>query len=204
MTNSQPYLTSEPGRRVSLRRFMLHAPALVALMLYWPTPRALYPVWFELPADALLGALTDGRLRITMTPSGPVDTEVEAGAGSDGSGGWTLGMDMVRLGWWPTAGDLALLLATPMSAPRRLRSAALGVAILQAVTLLRLGVAIGYAAYATELDPAGDAVQGWVPLLMRGGVMSLTGSLTSVALVALLWVWQARPREALATGGDPA
>ena len=139
-------------------------------------------------ANVRLGGVERGQIEI--------DT-VMKGYHADGTGPvWESQFSAVRVGWWPLAGFLALLLATPMTPYQRLAASAGGFGLLGLVALGRLGVEIAYAWAELERGPGGPA-GGLGHLLLRVGSESLTATIPSAAAVFVVWVVVGRPWAAL-------
>jgi hypothetical protein len=164
---------------------------------FWPTPRAAYPALFHAHANALF-ALAEAphvRLAAPEATSGPATDTVMSGAPQAGAGpAWRSWFDLRRIGWWPSAALLAMLLATPLNPGRRVFAILAGLGLIDLFTLGRIGVEI---AYAGSEASRGAAPGGLLDLLLRVGSESLTATVPSVAIVFLAWVLVATPRNAI-------
>ncbi len=182
--------------------FAAHALALTLLLGFWSTPRAAYPDLFRAHANGLFAALGAPELR--LEPRSPdarprADTWLRRAAADGGAPPWEAWFDLDRIGWWPSAALVALLLATPLAPGRRALAIAGGLVLLDAVTLGRIGVEIGYAGYELA-HGSGAPARGPLHLLLRVGSESLTATVPSAAAVLVLWVLLARPRHAIDLG----
>lgn len=188
---------SSPTRPKPVGRFVVQALALTLLIGFWPTPRELYPASFHWRMNALFAEGSGRTVRMSgpETPAEP-DTVMRGFAPSDPRPLWISRFSLTQMGWWPLAGLLALILATPLSARRRALALLAGVAALETVTLGRIGVEVAYAFRESELGPGGSA-GGPLYLLLRVGSEALTASIPSAAAVLVVWVAVARPRAAL-------
>ena len=169
--------------------FAAHALALTLLIGLWPTPRAAYPGLFHAHANALLHG---GEVRLEPPPaeSDPgIDTVLVGPA-------WRSSFSVERLGWWPSAALIALLLATPLTPLRRAAAALAGLAGLDAFALARIAVEIAYA-NAAVAQSSGAPPSRVLEVLLRIGSESLTASIPSAAAVLVCWVVLARPRRAI-------
>jgi hypothetical protein len=170
--------------------FAAHAIALALLIGLWPTPRAAYPGLFRAHANALVRPW-DVRLEppVAADPASGVDTVMQGSA-------WRSSFSVERLGWWPSAALVALLLATPLSPLRRASAALIGLALLDAFALARIAVEIAYL-NAEVAQVGGAALPSALRVLLRVGSESLTASIPSAAAVFVCWVALARPRSAI-------
>ena len=178
--------------------FAAQAIALGVLIGLWQAPRAAYPALFHAHANALLQWIEQPYVRL-----GAPGADAEAGtdtamigaprAGSPST--WESSFSVVRIGYWPSALLVALLLATPLAPARRAVSLALGLVLVDLFTLLRIAAEIAYATYQVDRSP--DALHGPVFVLLRIGSESLTATIPSAALVLVCWVLAARPRDSI-------
>jgi hypothetical protein len=169
--------------------FAFHAIVLTVLIGNWPTPRAVFPELFHAQTNAVLELLgSDVRLR-APDPGSQIETDtlMERIPGPGPEPLWTSWFDVARIGYWPLAGFLALLFATPLPAARRALSALIGVALLDALALGRIGVEIAYANYEVAHGPGG-AAHGALHVLLRAGSESLTATIPGAAGVFAIWV----------------
>src|SRR5262245_58377396 len=95
---------SPPPKPVLL--FAAHALALTLLIGLWPTPRDAYPGVFHAHANPLLLSFD---VRLESPPPGSEPATDTAMIGPT----WRSSFSVERLGWWPSAALIALLLATP-------------------------------------------------------------------------------------------
>jgi len=175
--------------------FVAQSIALTLLIGSWPTPRDAYPALFHLHANALLRSLAPQvRLDAPAPESGVLFTDtVMIGAPHPAAeAAWHSWFSIRRIGYWPSAALLAMLLATPLSPVRRALAIATGLALLDAITLGRIGLEIAYASYELTQGPGGPA-RGPFHLLLRVGSESLTATIPSVAFVFVCWVVVASP-----------
>lgn len=171
--------------------FCLHAALLAVLIGLWPTPRALYPPLFHARAEALFSAVSDSPLR--FGPAEPEGPDTRMSRWRAGAPVWTSEFGAVRLGWWPAAALLALLLATPLAPGRRALAALAGLLLLELFALARVGIEVAYLDLELARGPGG-AASGPLHLLLRAGSESLTATIPSAAAVLAVWVAVARPR----------
>lgn len=181
--------------------FATHALVLALLIGFWPSPRAVYPGLFRAQAQAVFGAGEPPALtlrRATGVSLNEKDTFVEAFDRETAEPRWRLSISAVRLGYWPSAVLVAMLLATPMTTRRRVLAVGLGVAWLHVFALGRLGLEI-LRAFA-EL-PQGSAAEASGSLLAyRTASEVINSNIVVIAAVFLGWVAVARPRRALEMG----
>jgi hypothetical protein len=177
--------------------FVVQAVVLTFAIGYWPTPREHFPALFQEGAESVLTAAgAHVRLGAVTAAGGDIDTRMD-GFRPDGTGPlWQSEFSALRVGWWPVAGLLALLLATPLGGLARLRALAAGLALLALFTLGRLAVEIAYAYTELAHGPGGPA-EGPVHLLLRVGSESLTATIPTAAGVFVVWVVVGRPWSAL-------
>jgi hypothetical protein len=169
-----------------------------------------YPGLFRAHAELLLGrgdppairlraAAGDERLRAAAgADAGAEDTFVEAFGAQGDEPRFRLGISALRLGYWPSAVLIALLLATPMPAARRAIAIAIGLLWLDAFALGRLGVEVGRA-FAELARGDSDEVSGAL-LCYRTAANVLSANIVVIAAVLLGWAALARPRQSLALG----
>ena len=172
--------------------FAAHALALALLIGFWPTPRGAYPSFFHAHANALLRGW-DVRLEAPASPDPHVDTVMQGV-------GWRSKFSVERLGWWPSAALVALLLATPLSPLRRAAAVLAGLALLDAFALGRIAIEIAHANAAAAVEAGAAALPRALQVLLRVGSESLTATIPSVAAVLVCWVALARPRRAIDLG----
>jgi hypothetical protein len=186
--------TAEPPRLKPVALFALQAFLLALLIGWWPTPRALYPPLLRAQAEPLLEAGAGGAL--TVLPSDAAlegsDTVMESR-----NPRWRADFSLLRLGWWPTAVLVALVLATPMPGRRRALALLGGFLWIEAYVLVRLFAQAEYATY-EALRPGAESV-GAVHALLRSGSEILEANAVLVAVVLLAWVVLARPARGLDT-----
>jgi hypothetical protein len=177
--------------------FVVQAVVLTLAIGYWPTPREHFPALFHAGAEWMLNAAgAPVQLDATAVAGDDIDTRMD-GYRADGTGPvWQSQFSALRVGWWPVAGLLALLLATPMGGLARLAALAAGLALLALFALGRLGVEIAYAYSELARGPGGPA-EGLVHLLLRVGSESLTATIPTAAGVFVVWVLVGRPWGAL-------
>jgi hypothetical protein len=188
-----------PPKPIAL--FAAHALALALLVGWWPSARAVYPAVFRAQAAAVFGTGDPPEIRLrpaTGADREEKDTFVEAFPGDGGEPSWRLAISSLRLGYWPKAVLLALLLATPMTALRRAVAIALGLVWLDAFALGRLGLDIQRAFGELAREGGGDV--GGALLAYRTASKVLNSNIVVIAAVLLGWAALARPRQALALG----
>ncbi|MGH7338229.1 MAG: hypothetical protein ACREI7_11650, partial [Myxococcota bacterium] len=169
--------------------FAAHAIALSLLIGLWPTPRAAYPALFHVQANALFEHLESPDVR--LGPGTLADTAMVVAAPRAGpTAAWESSFSVVRIGYWPTAVLLAMLLATPLSPKRRALAAVFGLVLVDVFALARIGVEV---AYLLQLSPPHAVTHDRVPLLLGVGSESLTATIPSAAFVLVCWVALARP-----------
>ena len=188
-----------PSKPVLL--FASHALVLALLIGFWPSPRAVYPGIFRAQARAVFSTGEPPALTLrkaTGASLGEKDTFVEAFDGEAAEPSWRLSISAVRLGYWPSAVLVAMLLAMPMAARRRLVAVGLGVAWLHVFALGRLELEILRAFAELQQGSAGEATG---PLLAyRTASEVLNSNIVVIAAVFLGWVAVASPRRALEMG----
>lgn len=175
--------------------FVAHTVALTLLLGFWPTPRAIYPALFHAHANALLASLEAPRVELAAPAPGSdarTDTVMIGSARAGEPEAWRSSFSVLRIGYWPSALLVALLLATPLSSLRRALALAGGLALVDLFTLARIGVEIAYAGYEVAHGPGGPARGPW-HLLLRVGSESLTATIPAVAFVLVCWVVSASP-----------
>lgn len=182
----------------------MHAFVLALLLGNWPSARALYAPAFRAQARALFGGGERGSIVLRPATGKPVaglDTFVEAfDVGSDAPR-WRLSVSVLRLGYWPSAVLLALLLATPLSARQRLRASLLGLLWIDAFALGRLGLEI-LRAFSELHSGSGSETLAKATgslLVYRTASDVLNSNIVVIAAVLLGWVAVCRPRRALDT-----
>lgn len=173
---------------------------MLALLLgYWPSARAVYPPFFRLQCDLVFGEA--GRLEFRAAAGAPEvdDTFVESFPAGEAVPQWRISLSAVRMGWWPSAVLLALLLATPMPARRRLLAAGIGLAWLDVFAVGRVGLEILRAF--GELAQGGPDAPASGSLLLYRTVSEVSNSnIVVIAAVLLAWVATAQPRRNLELG----
>jgi len=186
--------------------FVVHAIVLTLLIGFWPTPRDAFPALFHAQANAVFALLPgpDVELRAPAPDSGiDTDTLLVGGAGAGGEPAWTSWFSVRRVAWWPAAALVAMLLATPLAPSRRVLALLGGLALLDALTLGRIGVEIAYASYELAHGP-GAAARGPLHLLLRTGSESLTATIPSAAFVFVTWAAVASPWRTIDLGAARA
>lgn len=199
---SSPAPGAIPPKPVLL--FAAHALVLALLIGNWPSPRALYPPAFRAQAQLLLGRGDPPALQLraaTGSALGEKDTFVEAVGGERGEPLWRLSISALRLGYWPSAVLLALLLATPLSPRRRLLAVGLGLLWIDAFALGRLGLEAlrAFAELEAGLAPGSSAPATGSLLLYRTASEVLNSNIVVIAAVLLGWAVVSRPRTRLDT-----
>jgi len=178
----------------------VHALVLALLLGNWPTAREAYPTVLRAQANALFGG--DGLPRVGLREADSrapdYDTYVERFTAKGADPEWRVSFNTLRVGFWPSAVLVALFLATPLSAGRRLLVTAGGLLWLDAVALLRVGVEIQRASVELAQGPgsSGDASL----LLLRTLSEVVLSNVVTIAAVLLGWAAGARPRESLRLG----
>jgi hypothetical protein len=189
-----------PPKPVAL--FAAHALVLALLIGWWPSARAVYPAVFRAHAAALFASGDPPAIQLRPASGAAMkeeDTFVEAYAAQGDEPRWRLGISSLRLGYWPMAVLLALLLATPMSAPRRALAVAVGLVWLDAFALGRLGLDIQRSFAELASRGASDDASGAL-LAYRTASKVLNSNIVMIAAVLLGWAALARPRRALEMG----
>jgi hypothetical protein len=182
--------------------FVAQAIALLLAIGFWPAPRAAYPALFHAHANALLTHLEAPQVRLGAPPAGSgerTDTAMSAAPRAGEPIAWTSFFDVVRIGYWPSAALLALLLATPLPPLRRALTASIGLVLVDLFTLARIGVEIAYASHELRLR-AGVIGHGPLDLLLRIGSEALPATIPSAAFVLVCWVVLAKPRRMIDLG----
>ena len=186
--------------------FVVHAIVLTLLLGFWPTPRDAVPALFHAQANAVFDALPgpDVELRTPAPEAGiPTDTVLVGAPGPGGAPAWTSWFSIRRIGYWPAAALVAMLLATPLRPARRALAIVAGLALLDALTLGRIGVEIAYASYELAHGPGAPA-RGLVHLLLRTGSEALTATIPSAAFVFVTWAAVASPWRTIDLGAARA
>lgn len=197
MPHSSPSLI----RPKPIQLFAAQVLVLALLIGYWPTARDVYPTLFRALAGAVLARVGPDTLVLRPAEGASLeekDSFVEAFDAEGGEPRWRLVISAVRLGYWPSAVLVALLLATPMSGRRRLLAAGIGLSWLHAFALLRLFLEIQRAFGELEQGVAGEATGSLLALRTASEV--LNSNIVVIAAVFLGWVSLASPRQALETG----
>jgi len=178
--------------------FAVHALLVALLIGLWPAPRDAYPALFHAHANALFAALGAPELRLEAGEASGVETDTLLRSLPPGAQEpeWRAWFGVVRIGYWPSVALVALLLATPLRPARRALAVLAGLALVDAWTLGRIGVVIGYAGYELAHGPGGPA-QGVLHLLLRAGSESLTATIPSAAFVLVCWTLLAQPQQTL-------
>lgn len=200
MTSSRPEIAPKP-----VLLFASQALVLALLLGYWPTPRAMQSDLFRAQANAIYGG--DGRVALHAAAPGRSDagdTLMERTDADRLERRWVARLDAVRMVWWPSAVLLALLLASPLTARRRLVGCVLGLLWIQAFALGRLGVEILRAEAEVQTGAAGAAAGADVSrelLLLRTSSEVLNSNIVVIAAVLVAWVAIAAPGRSLVLGG---
>jgi hypothetical protein len=177
-------------RRKPFLVFAAQSIALAVLIGSWPTPRDVYPTLFHAHANALLSWWDSPAVELaTPSVASGLDTDtVVIGAPRRGAEpAWQSWFSVRRIGYWPSAALVALLLATPLSAGRRALAIAAGLVLIDLFTLARIAVEVAYLTYELDHGP-GAPVQGPLHLLLRVGSESLSATIPSAAFVLVSWV----------------
>lgn len=192
---------SSPPKPVLL--FAAHALVLALLIGFWPSLRDVYPPLFRAGAAALLarGDPPDVRVR-AGTPRGRevTDTFVEGVPPDAEKPSWRLSFSTIRMGYWPSAVLVALLLATPMEARRRALSVLAGVAWIGAYAGVRLSLDVVRAQAELAGGGAEATAEGSI-LYLRTASQVLGSNIFEIAVVLLAWVVLANPQRVLRLGG---
>jgi hypothetical protein len=171
--------------------FAAHSIALTLLIGFWPTPRAAYPALFHAQANVLFGSLEAPRVR--FGPGERTDTAMTVSRRAGDADELESSFGIGRIGYWPSAMLLAMLLATPLPPLRRAAAAAIGLALVDLFTIARIGVEIAHLNYLLGHETA----HGATPVLLRIGSESLTATIPSAAFVLVCWVVLASPRRTI-------
>lgn len=194
--------TSSPTPPKPVLVFALHALVLSLLLGYWPTPRQVYPAALRAQAEWVYGPATDPVVELRAAPesAGAVtDTWMEAYAANDDEPLWRIAFSAIRMGYWPSAVLVALLLATPMTAKRRLAASAIGLAWVHVVALGRIGIEILRAS--EELLARGTGSETRALIAARSASEVLNSNIVVIAVVLIGWAVVAAPRRHLDLGG---
>lgn len=183
----------------SLLVFSVQALLLCGLIGVWPTPRDAYPSFFHAQANALFACLGAGELRLETPPGDDSQADTRLSRVRLDGPVWQSEFDVDRIGYWPAAALVALLLATPLTPLQRAGALLVGLTLLDVMTLGRIGVEVAYLDYELALGP-GLPAQGIGHLLLRSGSEALTATVPSVAFVLGCWVAVSRPHRKLETG----
>lgn len=175
--------------------FALQAIVLTFLLGNWSTPRELYVPLFHAHANWAFATLSS--VPVELRPPSPgaklgTDTIMYARPEPGKAPVWSSWFSAQRIGYWPIAALVAMLLATPLTPGRRALAALMGIGLLDALTLGRIGVEIAYANYEWSHGP-GEAARGPLHLLLRTGSESLTATIPTVACIFGVWVAVASP-----------
>jgi hypothetical protein len=186
--------------RKPLLQFALHGLLLALLVGYWPTPRELYPDFFRSHARVLYGGGDEPRVKLGPAPPGPVreDSVMEGYTRGALEPAWRVELSTIKLGYWPSAVMLALLLATPMATRARWVAAAIGLLWLHVFALGRVGLGV-WLGFEELAQGPGREPEGSV-LALRTGLEVLNSNIVVIASVLLVWVVLGRPRENLSLG----
>src|SRR5262249_11021201 len=161
----------------------------ILLIGLWTTPRDRYPALFHAHANAVLGWFGPPPARLeTPAPDSALhtDTTLISTARRGDEAAWQSWFSVGRIGYWPSAALVAMLLATPLSPLRRILAVLAGLVSIDAFTLARIAVEIAYAD--SELEAAsGGVARGLLHLLLRIGSESLTATIPSAAFVFVCW-----------------
>jgi hypothetical protein len=180
--------------------FAVQAALLSLLIGWWPTPRALVPALVRAHAAPLINAT--GSQQVTLRASdgeqGDVDTLMEGFLPGDPTPRWRAELSTLRLGWWPSAVLLALVLATPMTTRRRLLALCAALLWVELYLLLRLTAGAAYAGYEARYGP-GEPLTGPLHALLRTGAEVLEANGVLIAVVLIGFVVVARPAGAFDT-----
>ncbi|MDH5567136.1 MAG: hypothetical protein OEY15_10770 [Myxococcales bacterium] len=199
-------MTQSTASRPRPRSALLFAALALALSLllgHWSAAKQRFPALFQAHATPILAAATGRPVRLgapERAAPGEVDTVLRGYAQGVIRPVWTSRFSLVRIGYWPCAVLVAMILATPMTPRRRALALLGGLALLDAVTLGRIGIEIAYAYQEFEHGP-GQALRGPLHLLLRVGSESLTATIPSGAAVFGIWVLVSDPRRGLDLGG---
>lgn len=193
--------SSSPPKPVLL--FAAHALVLALLIGFWPSVRDAYPELFRAGAAALLahGDPPEVMVRPGALRSGAAtDTFVEGIEPGAEKPSWRLSFSTIRMGYWPSAVLLALLLATPMPARRRAFSALAGLAWIGAYAGVRLWLDVVRAQAELAGGGAKATAEGSV-LYLRTASQVLGSNIFEIAVILLAWVVLANPQRVLRLGG---
>ena len=188
-------VTAQP-RPKPVHWFVAHAIALTLLIGFWPTPRAVYPALFHAHANALFGSLEAPHVRFGPSEIPDTDTAMIVAARADAASALQSSFSARRIGYWPSAMLLAMLLATPLPPLRRALAAAIGLVLIDLFALARIGVEIAHLTHQLA-DGSRNFAPGPVDLLLRVGSESLTATIPSAAFVLVCWVTLAHPWRAI-------
>lgn len=175
--------------------FAAQAIALSLLIGFWPTPRAVYPGLFHAHANALFERISATDVRLAPSELPHTDTAITVAAPRAGPGAtWESSFSITRIGYWPSAVLIAMLLATPLAPLRRALAAAVGLVLVDLFALARIGVEIAHLAHRL---PGADPAQGLLATLLQIGSESLTATIPSAAFVLVCWIVLATPWHAI-------
>ena len=170
-----------------------------AFLAVWPSIHGPYARTFRRAGNALLGQFsptTQTRFR-TNAERPHQDVKVILIAEQHSRRRPTVGINSQRIGYYPTAFLLALLLATPGLWPRRLWKIPAGLVVIHAFILLRVYLMLLHSF--TYRFGTFRAIDAWIPdAMLDMSVLWIFDETTSSYLAGLLvWTWlafgQARP-----------
>lgn len=186
--------------RKPVHHFLAEALILFLLLGWFPTLKGVYPSLFELQGNRVFQSFGANRaLRFERLASDTKRHDMRM-LGLDKrrprEPRFEARFDSTRVGYWPIAGLVALILATPMTRSRRVASLLGGLALLDLVTLGRVaivGQSLFVQARATRL---GQELPAWGAAL-RVLTESVDATVPSFAFVLVIWVFVASPLRTL-------
>lgn len=193
MSSSSPRPPPKP-----ILLFALHAAVLTVLLGLWPTPRLHYAPLLREQASWLYGGGEPPRVVVRENASRKtpdLDTALEAVTPAQEAPLWRVSFSAVRMGYWPSAALLALLLATPLTPRHRALAVVVGLVWLDAFALGRIGIEVQRAFLELEANEGGAA--GGALLAARTSSEVLNSNIVVIASVLIGWVVVASPRRTI-------
>ncbi|MGH0032827.1 MAG: hypothetical protein ACQGVC_23785 [Myxococcota bacterium] len=185
--------------------FLAQALVVALLLGSWPSARDLYPAAFRSGIQGVFASEADAAEAGVRVRPGEVrgdevtDTFIEGLPAGGGEPEWRVAFSTLRIGYWPSAVLLALLLVTPMAARRRAWIALVGVLWLFVFAVVRLQLEIVRAG--TELARGGASAEAEGSVLALRTASEVLGSnIVEIAAVLIVWVLLANPHRALRMG----
>jgi hypothetical protein len=189
--------SSSIAKRKPAHVFVAQAAALSLLLGFLPGMKLAYPAVFAAQGNFLFQWLGEQRhVRfLTLAPDRRADgsdTRMLGFGQYSEQPQWKVTFRIWSRGWWPTAVVMAMVLATPLALRRRLRALAAGIALIDLLVLLRVGV-LTLALYAAS-DPRASPRSARV---LEVVIESFNSWVPAVASVLHAWVPAVRPATAI-------